>query len=125
VGDERALAIGLDQRSDQIELVQRDELENFIAHFALRIAGQGVDDLQMLGADTAEKIAELAIVGATLDEGIEAGARAPVGKGDNRNVADARSPRHIRCRVHEGSHRPHRAPRWEMARHPRGCNRLW
>ena len=90
MGDERALAIGLDQRSDQIELVQRDELENFIAHFALRIAGQGVDDLQMLGAGAAEKIAELAIVGATLDEGIKAGARAPVGKGDNRNVADAR-----------------------------------
>jgi hypothetical protein len=96
VGDQRALAVGFDQRSDQIELIEGDQLENFIAHFALRIAGQGIDDLQMLWAAAAEKIAELAIISATLDERVETGARAAVGKA---TIATSRTPGWVRSRA--------------------------
>ena len=54
----------------------------------MRVARQGFDDLQAFGAGAAEKIAELALAGAAFDERIEAGAGPPVGKGDNRDVAD-------------------------------------
>ena len=36
--DDGALGVGLDQRRDEVELVHGDELEDFAAHLALRIA---------------------------------------------------------------------------------------
>jgi hypothetical protein len=72
--DQRALAVGFHQRSDQIELVKSHELENFTSNFALRIARKRIDDLQMLRRGAAQKGVQLTVVAAALDKGVEAGA---------------------------------------------------
>ena len=88
--DQRAFVLGLDQRSDEVELVHGHEFENLAAHLALRIARQCVDDLKILRRRAAEKIAQFAVAGAALDEGIEAGAGAAVGESDDGYVAHLR-----------------------------------
>src|SRR5579871_103371 len=96
VPQERAIAVVLHHRLDQVELVHRDKLQDFGARLAACIAWQRVDDLDMLrrfwSLGSSERVAQFALerglVG--LDEGVEADAGAPVCEGDDGGVADIR-----------------------------------
>src|SRR5580700_12105132 len=74
--DDGALGVGLDQWRDKVELVHGDKLEDFAAHLAVRIARQGVDDLQMLGALGAEEVQQFTVSRTAFDKRIKAGAGA-------------------------------------------------
>ena len=88
--DQGALGVGFNQGADEVDLIQRHQFENFVAHFTLRGSRQSIDHLQALWGHRAKKFVEIAFLGAAFDERIETGPGAAVGEGDDGHVADLR-----------------------------------
>jgi hypothetical protein len=94
--DEAALVVACDQRVDQIDLVHRDEFEDFAAHFPRSSPGQCPGQLQVLGRFGGRLVRRLrreefaqAALGQpwiAFDERIKAGPDATIGKGHDHRV---------------------------------------
>src|SRR5581483_8916122 len=85
--DNGLFGIVLDERRDEIDLIERHELENFAPHLPLAVARQRLDDLQALRPLSAEEIQQFLVARAAFGKGIEPGAGAAVGVGHDDRIA--------------------------------------